>query len=100
MRQGNARVTGDAIGCRDPRHYLKWYAMGFECFDLFAAATEYERVATLETQDLFALARQTHQGGVDFVLRQGVPATLFTDVDAFGRRVDKIDNRRRHQIVE
>ena len=70
--------------------------MGFKRFNLFPAAPEYEGIAALKAQDFFAFAGQTHQRGVDFVLRQGMPATLFANIDAFSRRVDLVDDRWRN----
>ena len=55
-----------------------------EVLGLFAAASEDERIAALEADDDFSLARFAHQQFVDFILARVVLADGLAHVDALG----------------
>jgi len=92
MGQRNAGVGGASGRCGDARANLERNAVLGELFDLFAAATEDERVAALEPHHALALARQPHQQVADLLLRQRVVGAPLADIDALGLAPREVDD--------
>ena len=71
---------------------------GGERLRLFAAATEHERIAALESHDALPLARETHEQRVDLVLpRRLARAAAFADVVQLDRASRVVHRREREQ---
>ena len=91
MGDRDAGVGGHSDRRRDAGHHLERDAGGRERFRLLAAAPEDERVAALEANDAFALARLGDEQVVDLLLAEAGAALLrrvLADEDAlrFRRR--------------
>ena len=84
---GHARIGRNGDGRRDARHHLKGHPGRLQGEDLLAAATEHERVAAFEPDDLPPGPAVPDQHRVDGVLIHR-PAGRLPDVDALrpGRR--------------
>ena len=76
---------------RDARDYFEGDSGGGQHLRLFAATTKYKWIATLEADDLFALAGFREEQRIQFGLRDTTRAVVFTPVDDFcaGWRVTK-----------
>ena len=84
MRKRNARLRRAGQGSGHTGHNPPRDAGRFQRLQLLTPATEHKWVAALEPHNAAARKSQAHQKGVDFVLRQAVVRTGFTDVNAFG----------------
>ena len=71
----------------------------FKRFAFFAAASEDIRVATFQAADAFATTGFVNDQVVDLVLRQGVIATLFADIQDFTLRLAPLQEVGVGQIV-
>ena len=81
LRYGNAGVgrCGDARG--DSGNDFESAAGLLERQRFFAAATEYEGIATFQAHDKFSSETFLHQQRIDVFLLHGVIICLFADVD-------------------
>jgi hypothetical protein len=81
VRHGDARVGRGRDGRRHARHHLEGDAARGGDLQLLAAPAEEEAVAALEPHDRLALEGLFDEDLVDPVLRDGVAAGIFADVD-------------------
>ncbi len=81
MGERDARVGATGDGRGDSRHDFEWNVVLRKELQLFAAATEDERIATLQTHDPSPEPRLLEQQFVNATLRDGVPAGHLADAD-------------------
>ena len=82
VRDGNASVRKRRDGRTDARHDLECDARFAQRLRFFAAATEDERIAALESHDAHAFARFSDCERFDIRLRHRMRAAALTDEDA------------------
>ncbi|MCY1239659.1 hypothetical protein D9M72_524690 [compost metagenome] len=99
MGQRDAGVGGAAGGGGDAGHHLAGNAVAQEGFQLFGAASEDERIASLEPHHAPPAVRQAEQQQVDLFLRQAVEATALADVVQFAPFRPHPDELVGHQAV-
>ena len=68
MGERDAECRPAARSCCDARNHLKSDALSGKLIRLFAAPSEYERIASLQPDDRAPGLRQRHQHQVDFLL--------------------------------
>ena len=90
----SGQTGGDAVDDRD------FDAGGLQMLALFAATAEDERVAAFETDHVLPIARGRDHEFLDEVLRRGLAAAAFADVDdaCTGRR--KSNDLVTHQVID
>ena len=99
MRERNSCIRSAAGGRRDAGDHLEGHALRHQRLDLFAATTEYERIATLETHDPLALLGKPYKQLVDTFLRNRVIVAFLARIDALGVATHQIEHRGSHQTV-
>ncbi|OFV92582.1 MAG: hypothetical protein A3H95_06725 [Acidobacteria bacterium RIFCSPLOWO2_02_FULL_64_15] len=82
MRHGNTRQGRCGQGARHARYDINRYPRRLEGPHLLATASEDERVATFQTDNLTAAPRRSNHDGVNGLLSQGVLAGTFSDKKA------------------
>jgi hypothetical protein len=94
-----ACLGGASECCRDAWHDHHRNAGGAQMLELFAAASEHERIAALEPHHALAGARRLHQAAVDLLLADAaLPATL-ADEHALGLAARPVEHVLGHQLV-
>ena len=83
MRDRDARIRWDRDRARDAGNDLKRNAGLSQRARFLAAAPEHERVATLQSAHILAVARLFDHEPLDMFLLKTVVAGLFADIDDF-----------------
>ena len=82
MGEGNTRICCDAERRGNAGHYFERNAGVRQGFGLLATATEEERIAAFQTDDVPAVLAPFDKQSADLLLRERVFGFLLADVDA------------------
>ena len=98
---GNARIGRHRNSRSNARHHIEFHAGIHQFQGFFTAASEHERIATLQASNnaLRVFLRKLHQKLVDLGLLYLVVRGHLADIHHFRFRVTHSKNRRRNQAV-
>jgi len=99
MGERDPRVSRHRNGRAHSRHDLEGDAGIGQRFGLFAAATEYKRIAALQTDDIMAEASLRDENAVDLFLRDVVSPGALADEDFNRLGARLIEERRIDQLI-
>jgi hypothetical protein len=99
MSKRNTGIRGDTQGRGHTRDDLIRHAGFSQSLQFLAAATEDERIATLEAHDSASGKRTLDHDAADLFLRVSVLRSFLADVDAFGVRRSEVKQPRVGEVV-
>ena len=99
MGQGDTGIGRTAAGGSDTRHHLKGNTLPRQGLNLLAASAEDKRIASLQTQHLFALAGKAYQQPVDIRLGHWMAPLGLAHVDPFRPGIATVQHLLGHQPV-
>ena len=99
MREWQHRLGCTTQSCRHAGNDFNRHACRAACLNLFAAAPENKRIATLQSHHQIASLRLGNQNRIDALLRHGMFAAAFGDGYQPGVRIDQCQHPIIHQPI-